>query len=209
MVGNQVVNNHPCLKVEAKLKGNSAQIFLYVAKDLRYLVVAIEVLTPPKRSTQQLTNISLEVPDKILEIPADYKPLPKHIWTRLTNAKTIYEGKPAKEASVFRSDDGSKLFVALSEPHPATGLPIPWTYLVFLKENKVEVAYQGTLVTEAGEYAAESTATKAISKGEETPSKDNTTCEKKGCPKMIATASSVYFPSVYWDDRKAMVKVVW
>jgi hypothetical protein len=208
ILGNQTVNSHPCLKIEAKLKGSTAQIFLYAAKDIRYLAVAVEVVTPPKKSTQQLTNISLDVPAGLLEVPAEYKPIAKHLWSRLKTAKIIYEGKPAKNASVFRSEDGGKLFVSLDEPHPASGAPINWTYLVFLKEGKAEVAYEGTLITKDGDLAWKSKDDEAVSKGEDAPSNDPP-CEKKGCPKVVVTTNSVYFPSVYWDDRKAMVKVIW
>lgn len=208
ILGNQTVNDHLCLKIEAKLKGSTAQIFLYSAKDLRYLVVAIEVITPPKKSTQQLTDISLDVPIGLLEVPADYKPISKHHWSRLKTATIIYDGKPAKNASVFRSEDGGKLFVTVDEPHPASGAPITWHYLVFLKESKAEVAYRGTLITKEGDLAGESKEDEAVSKGEDVPD-NNPTCEKKGCPKVIVTTNSVYFPSVYWDDRKAMVRVAW
>lgn len=208
IIGNQTVNNHPCLKIEAKLKGNAAQIFLYAAKDLRFLIVAVEVITPPKKSTQQLTNIVLDVPAGLLDIPTEYKPVAKHLWSRVKTAKIMYEGRPAKNASVFRSEDGGKIFVTVDEPHPASGTPITWHYLVFLKEAVAEVAYQGTLITKDGDFAWESKENEAVSKGEDVPSNDPP-CEKKGCPKVIVTTSSVYFPSVYWDDRKAMVKVIW
>ena len=63
-------------------------------------------------------------------------------------------------------------------------------------------------MTKDGDLASESKQDEAVSKGEQVPSND-APCEKKGCPKVIVTTNSVYFPSVYWDDRKAMVKVIW
>jgi len=65
-------------------------------------------------------------------------------------------------SSVFRSDNGNELFVTLYEPHPATGLPLPWHYLVFLKEQTVEIGFQGLLITQEGKLAWDANAREAF-----------------------------------------------
>jgi len=135
----QTIDGHKCLKIEAKVPDQKAQVFLYAAEDLKYLIIAAQVLNPPRSSIQRLQNISLDVPAVLVEIPQDYRPQPKHKWSRVDSAIVTYDGKPGKHSSVFRSDNGNELFVTLYEPHPATGLPLPWHYLVFLKEQTVEI----------------------------------------------------------------------
>lgn len=197
-IGSQIVNGHNCLKIEAKIKDNKAQIFLYSAGDLKYLIIAIEVLTPPRRSTQQLMNISLDVPDKLVEIPADYKPIAKHIWTRLDSAKVTLEGRTPEKYSVFRSEDGNQLFVSVYEPYP-------WNYLVFLKEGVSQIAYQGMLVTKKGDFAWQSEEKEATSNQTYKPYKDSY-CKNQKCPKTIAGSSFVQFPSV---DERSLIRVEW
>ena len=99
-------------------------------------------------------------------------------------------------------------FVTLKEPHPASGALLDWSYLVFPKKEFVQVGYQGTLETTKGEFAWKTDATVATSRGEIQPG-HSPVCDKKGCPKLVATSNSLLFPSVYWTDRKSMVKVVW
>jgi hypothetical protein len=93
-LGTQIIDGHKCLKIEAKLEGESSQIFIYAAEDLKYLIIAVQVLTPPRSSVQKLQNISLEVPSRFVEVPRDYKPIPKYKWARLNSAKVTLNGKP-------------------------------------------------------------------------------------------------------------------
>jgi hypothetical protein len=207
-LGTQAIDGHKCLKIEAKIPDQKAQVFLYAAEDLKYLIIAVQVLNPPRGAIQRLQNISLDVPNPLVEIPRDYRPLAKHKWLRVDSAVVTYDGKPGKDFSVFRSDDGNQLFVTLYEPHPASGLPLPWHYLVFLKEQTVEIAFQGTLITSDGKFAWAGNAKEAFSSGENKPDNEHYPCEGK-CPKTIVAANSVQFPSVYYEDRKSVVRVTW
>jgi hypothetical protein len=207
-LGTQTIDGHKCLKIEAKIPDQKAQVFLYAAEDLKYLIIAAQVLNPPRGAIQRLQNISLNVPPTLVEIPAGYQPLAKHKWSRVDSAAVTYDGKPAKDFSVFRSDDGDQLFVTLYEPHPDTGLPLPWHYLVFLKEQTVEIAFQGTLITGDGKFAWDTNAKEAFSNGENKPDNQHYPCEGK-CPKTSAGANFVTFPSVYYEDRKSIVRVTW
>ena len=208
-LGTLTIDGHKCLKIEAKVPNQKAQVFLYAAEDLKYLIIAAQVLNPPRGSIQRLQNISLDVPNGLVEVPPDYRPLPKHRWSRVESAMVIYDGKPGKDFSVFRSDDGNQLFVTLYEPHPNTGRPLPWHYLVFLKEQTVEIAFQGTLITTEGRLAWDANAKEAFSDGENRPDKESYPCEGRKCPKTIVGTNSVQFPSVYYEDRKSLVRVPW
>lgn len=207
-LGTQIIDGHKCLKIEAKIPDQQAQVFLYAAEDLKYLIIAAQVLNPPRGSIQRLQNISLDVPPALVETPVGYKPVAKHKWSRVDSAIVTYDGKRAKDFSVFRSDDDNQLFVTLYEPHPNTGLPLPWHYLVFLKEQTVEIAFQGTLISGDGKFAWGTNAKEAFSNGENKPDNQHYPCEGK-CPKTIVGTNSVHFPSVYYDDRKSMVRVTW
>ena len=208
-LGTQFIDGHKCLKIEAKLNEQDVQVFLYAAEDLKYLIIAAQVLNPPRSSVQKLQNISLEVPSQLAEIPPDYKPLPKYKWMRIDSAEVFYDGKLQKDYSVFRSEDGNQLFVTLYEPHPNSGLPLPWHYLVYLKEQTVEVGYQGLLITKNGDFAWQTKEKEASSSGEDKPDKDHYPCDGQRCTKTIVGTNFVQFPSVYFEDRKSIVKVTW
>ena len=208
-LGTQTIDGHQCVKIEATLPDQKVKVFLYAAEDLKYLVIAAQVLDPPRGAIQRLQNISLDVPAALVEIPPSYHPIPKHKWSRVGSAKISYDGKPAKNFSVFRSDDGNQLFVTLYEPHPATGLLLPWHYSVFLKEQTVQIGFQGMLVTQDGKLAWDPPATEAFSSGDNTPQSNSYPCQGSKCPKTIVGTNSVEFPSVYYDDRKSKVRVSW
>lgn len=208
-LGTQIIDGHKCLKIEAKLDGQDSQVFLYAAEDLKYLIIAAQVLNPPRGSIQRLQNISLEVPSQLVEIPPDYKPLPKYKWTLVESAKVTYEGKPKKDSSVFRSENGEQLFVTVYEPHPVSGALLAWHYLVFLKEQTVEIGFQGMLITKSGDVVWRTKEKEAFSSGNEMPDKDSYPCDGKKCPKTIIGTNFVQFPSVYFEDRKSIVKVLW
>jgi len=208
-LGTRLIDGHKCVKIQAKIPNQRAQVFLYAAEDLKYLIVAAQVLNPPRGAIQRLQNISLDVPDGLVEIPPNYSPLSKHKWLRVESAIVSYDGKPGKNARVFRSDDANELFVTLYEPHPATGLPLPWHYLVFLKGQTVEIAFQGMLITQDGKLAWDTNAREAFSNGDDKPSKGNYPCHVQKCPRTIVGTNFVQFPSVYYDDRKSTVRVTW
>ncbi len=208
-LGTQTIDGHKCLKIEAKIPGQKAQVFLYAAEDLKYLIIAAQVLNPPRGAIQRLQNISLNVPAGLVEIPPNYRPLPKHKWSRVDSAIVTIDSKPGKSSSVFRSDHGNELFVTLYEPHPATGLMLPWHYLVYLKEQTVEIGFQGLLITADGKLAWDANAREAFSNGDDRPDTSSYPCHRAPCPKTTVGPNFVQFPSVYYDDRKSMVRVTW
>jgi len=208
-LGSQTIEGHKCLKIEAKLEGQDAQVFLYAAKDLKFLIIAVQVLNPPRGATQRLQNISLEVPNQLVQIPPEYRPLPKHKWTRIDSAQVSYDGKRKKDYSVFRSEDGNQLFVTLYEPHPASGLPLLWHYLVYLKEQTVEIGFQGLLMTKNGQLAWDTSEKEASSSGDNKPDEGSYPCKGRKCPKTLVGTNFVQFPSVYYEDRKSIVRVTW
>jgi len=79
-LGIMTVNGkYPAIQVEVKGKDAKRQVFLYFAKDLKYLVVASESIGPPPyRETRQLFNVSLEPADDLFQIPTGYSATPKH-----------------------------------------------------------------------------------------------------------------------------------
>jgi hypothetical protein len=208
-LGSQMVGGRRCIKVEVKIPDQAAQVFLYLAEDLKYLVVAIQVLNPPLGGLQMLQNISLNVPSRLVEIPPDYRPLSKHKWLLVDSANISYDGKPGNDFSVFRSDDGNQLFVTLYEPHPDSGAPMPWHYLVYLKEKTVEICFQGMLITAEGKWAWKTKAREAFSDGDYKPNRDRYPCDWRKCPKTIVGTNFAQFPSVYYEDRKSMVRATW
>ncbi len=208
-LGTQMIDGHKCLKIEAKLRNQEAQIFLYAATDLNYLVIAAEVIKSPRRSMQRLQNISLQVPAHLLEIPPDYHPLPKFKWVRVASAQILYDGKEQKDGSVFRSEDERLLFVTVEEPHPNSGLPLAWHYVVYLSEQKVEIGYRGMLLTKQGDWAWATNESEAISNGENKPKKDWSPCQNRKCPKTIVGPNFVQFASVYYEDRQSLIRVSW
>jgi hypothetical protein len=58
-----------------------------VARDLGNLVIVIRTINPQKSMIQRLSNISLEVPNSLIAIPAEYKPIEHDHWTKVESAK--------------------------------------------------------------------------------------------------------------------------
>ena len=78
-LGTQVVQGHECIKIKASTKGTSSQdrdetALFYAAKDLRNLVIAIEVNLSDRTDRYILRNISFAVPDKLFAPIENYKP---------------------------------------------------------------------------------------------------------------------------------------
>lgn len=194
------------LKIQAKSKEFEQEVFLYADLGKKNLFTIIQILSPARNSIQRLKDISFEVPDALFDITG-YKPLPKYKWNKVTTAKLFYDGKSRKDFTVFRFEN--YLFVDLQEPHPATGLMLHWHYLVNLKNKTAEVAFQGMLVTDKGEFAWRSDASEAFSTGELSEKLDTPVCDDKNCPPVKVEPNQVIFPSVYYEDRKSLIKVTW
>lgn len=197
-LGTIVIDGHRCVKIEVRRKDKPDTYYFYVARDLKNLVIATQLLQPNRNTVQKLTNISLEVPDSLVHIPPDYKSIERDRWTKLENAIVTYKRKPAKDATVFRSPDGH-LFIRVND----------WTYLVRPKEATVETAFQGLLVNRTGEFVWLTQDTEAYSnssyRNPRPPSKWETVEDRK----VTVGPNSVTFRSTDYKRSKAMIEVRW
>ena len=133
------------------------------------------------------------------------------VWLRQDNFNVIYAGQPRQDFSVHRSLSGN-LFVTLTEKHPNGGLQT-WHYLVRPKDATAEVAFQGELTNWKGDYACapifNSNDKFVFSGSDRTPEHRTFVCESGGCPKVIVGSNYVEFPSVYYKDYEATIRVSW
>jgi hypothetical protein len=200
-LGSVVLDGHKCIKVQATRKGKSGKIYLYAARDLQNLVIAAQVIEPSRSMGQKLSNISFEVPSDLVEIPPDYKPVEHDRWIKVADATVTYKGKRSKDFVVFRAQ-GSELFIWINDA------PYPWTYLIRTKEMIREVAFQGLLVTRAGEYVWRTKESEAFSLTDyrvHRPSK----WDKPEEMRVTVTPNSVKFRSLDYVKDKAMIEVHW
>jgi hypothetical protein len=197
-LGTRTIDGHHCLKIEAVRKGKPEKFYFYAARDLKNLVIVAQRIEPKRGTLQRLANISLEVPDSLVQIPPDYKPIEHDRWTKLEAAKLTYQGRVARDASVFRAP-GGQLFIRVND----------WTYLVRPKEATVETAFQGLLVTRSGEYVWQTNETEAYSQiGYRTP-RPPSEWEREEDRRVTVTANSVAFRSTDYKRDKAMIVVRW
>jgi hypothetical protein len=186
------------VKIEALRKGKPDKYYFYVARDLKNLVIATQLIQPNRNTVQKLTNISLEVPDDLVHIPPDYKSIEYDRWTKVENAIVTYKREPVKDATVFRSPLGH-LFIRVND----------WTYLVRPREATVETAFQGLLVTRTGEFVWLTQDTEAYSKidyrNPQPPSKWETTRDRS----VTVSPHSVTFRATDYDRSKAIIQVSW
>jgi hypothetical protein len=187
-----------CIKIEAVRKGKPEKIYLYAARHLRNLFIIAQVLDPPRSFVQRLSNVSFEVPDSLVEIPRDYKPIEHDRWTKVETAKVAYKHKPSKDYGVFRSP-GGELFVWVNDA------PYPWLYLVRPLEATVETAFQGLLVTRSGKYVWQTNEAEAFSR----ISYRNKKREEEKDKRVIVSQNLVRFPSNDYDRDHAMIEVRW
>jgi hypothetical protein len=81
---------------------------------LKNLVIVAQIVGPKRSTLQRLGNISLDVPDSLVQIPPDYKSIAHDRWLKLENAKVTYGGKISKDFVVFR-DPAGELFVRIKD----------------------------------------------------------------------------------------------
>jgi len=197
-LGTRVIDGHSCLKIEATRKGKPEKFYFYAARDLKNLVIVAQMVEPRRNTLQTLGNISLEVPDSLVQIPSDYKPIEHDRWTKLETAKVTYQGRVAKDASVFRAP-GGQLFIRAND----------WTYLVRPKEATVETAFQGLLVTRSGEYVWQTKETEAYSQTSYRVPRPPSEWEREEDRRVIVKPNSVTFRSTDYKKDKAMIEVRW
>jgi len=197
-LGTRVINGHDCLKIEATRKGKQEKFYFYAARDLKNLVIVAQIVEPKRSTLQRLGNISFDVPDSLVEIPSDYKPIEHDRWVKLEGVRVTYGGKASKDFVVFRSP-GGELFVRIND----------WTYLVRPRQATVEVAFQGLLVTRSGEFVWQTKETEAFSKTYYRVPRPPREWEKDEDRWVIVKPNSVTFRSTDYKKNKAMIEVRW
>ncbi len=198
-LGAKTIDGHHCLKIEAVRKSEAdTKYFFYAARDLKNLVIVAQVVMPKRAGLQRLGNISFDVPDSLVQIPSDYKPIEHDRWTKIETAKVTYKGSVVKDASVFRAP-GGQLFLRVND----------WTYLIRPKEATVETAFQGLLVTRSGEFVWTTNENEAYSathyRSPQPPSK----WETKEDRHVTVKPNSVTFRSTNYDRDQAMIEIRW
>jgi hypothetical protein len=201
-LGTRVINDHHCLKIEATRKDKPEKFYFYAALDLKNLVIVAQIVHPKQSTIQRLSNISLDVPDSLVQIPSDYKPIEHDRWVKLENAKVKYGGKPSKDFVVFRAP-GGQLFVVVNDA------PYPWTYLVRPAEAIVETAFQGLIVTRSGEDIWKTKEVEGFSPTHYRTPKSSAGEDKKEDKRVIVKPNSVTFRSNDYKKDKAMIEVRW
>jgi hypothetical protein len=198
VLGTRVIDGHNCLKIEATRKGKPEKFYFYAARDLKNLVIVAQIVEPKRSTLQRLGNISLDVPDSLVQIPPDYKPIEHDRWTKLESAKVTYQGRVAKDVSVFRAP-GGQLFIRAND----------WTYLVRPKEATVETAFQGLLVTRSGEYVWQTKESEAYSQTNYRVPRPPSEWERPEDRRVIVKRNSVTFRSTDYNKNKALIEVSW
>jgi hypothetical protein len=201
-LGALMIDGHRCVKIEASRKGRPEKIYLYAARDLKNLIIVARLLNPPFNFVQRLSNVSLDVPASLVEIPHDYKPVEHDRWVKVETARVFYKGKPSADYGVFRAP-GGELFVWVNDtPHYA------WQYLVRPREQTVETAFQGLLVTRSGKYVWETNEREAFSLtgyGERRQEDNGPSKDKRA----EIAANSVKFRSNNYESDRATIEVRW
>lgn len=202
-LGTVLIDGHKCLKIRTERKSRpEQQIYLYAARDLENLIIVAQVIAPRRSMSQRLTNISLNVPSGLVEIPSDYKPVEHDRWTKLETGRVTWKGRPPKDYKVYRSP-GEELFIWIDD-----GV-YPWTYLIRPREAIRETAFQGLLVNRSGENIWETNETEAFSLTHyRTPEKPSP-YEREDDRRVIVTPHSVKFRSVSYNKDKAMIEISW
>jgi hypothetical protein len=205
-LGTIQVGGHNCIKIEAAQKDNPARIYLYAARDLKNLILVAQVLWP-KSSTenrlhtvalvQRLRNISLDVPDGLVEIPSDFKPIEHDKWTKVEAAKVAYGAKPSKDFGVFRSP-GGELFIWVRDAF------YPWEYLYRPKQGTVEIAFQGLLVSREGKYIWLTRETEAFSLTGYRRQSDTTIDAH-----LVVKPNGITFRSESYEQDGSIIDVTW
>jgi hypothetical protein len=199
-LGTDVIDGHKCLKIQATRNGNPAKFYFYAALDLKNLVIVAQILEPRRNTVQRLANVSFDVPDELVQIPADYNSIPHDRWVKLENAQVKYGGKVSQDFVVFRAP-GGQLFVRINDAG------FEWSYLVHPKEAIVETAFQGLIVNRAGEFIWQTKETEGFSAIQYQNPKPLQEWEKRENKRATVKPDSVTFRAN--DRTKAMIEVRW
>jgi hypothetical protein len=201
-LGTRVIDGHNCLKIEATRNGKPEKFYFYAALDLKNLVILAQLLEPRRNTVQRLGNISFEVPDELVQIPADYKPITHDRWVKLEQAQVKYGNKVSQDFVVFRAP-GGQLFIRINDAR------YEWSYLVRPKEATVETAFQGLIVTREGEFIWQTKETEGFSSIQYQNPRPPAEWDKPEEKRVIVKPNSVTFRATDYDKTKAMIEVRW
>jgi hypothetical protein len=93
--GTQMMDGHQVRRLKLTLQSDKSDLFIYVAKDLKNLVVKIE--TGPESSlggaklSYTLSNVSLDVPESLFEYPAGYEKVGYDVFTTRFKQNTSHK----------------------------------------------------------------------------------------------------------------------
>lgn len=154
--GRRVMYGRSCLEIEISNiyeDDTERKLWLLADPQAQNLIIAFRSFSKYSETRLQLSNISFKPPKELFEIPPGYSEIKKFEWKRIKSAKVFFGDTLDKDAFVFQNQEGV-LFVRVFEPHPNTGSPFPWEYLVFPKsEKEIRVwtsVFQETVVTASG-----------------------------------------------------------
>lgn len=201
-LGTRVIDGHNCLKIEAVRQAKPEKFYFYAARDLKNLVIVTQLVEEKRSTLQRLANISLDVPESLVQIPPDYKLIEHDRWVKLENAKVTYGGKPSKDFVVFRAPAG-ELFVRVNDA------PYAWDYLVRPQLATVETAFQGLIVTRSGQFIWETKETEGFSQTWYREPKPLREWDDPEDRRVIVKPNSVKFRSNDYKKDKSMIEVQW
>lgn len=227
--GRRVMYNRSCLEIEVSniVEWDAdRKLWLLADPDAGNLIIAFRSFNKYNETQLHLSNISFKPPKELFEIPTGYSEIKKFEWKRVKSAKVFFGNTLNKDAFVFRNQEGV-LFVRVFEPHPNTGSPYPWTYLVFPeseKETRVDApAFQETVVTASGNplsnmddvgFSRELLTLDSQEPGDEAPQSDSPlTANKSDGPKPRGGIQNgkrwVEFPSLDYRTNRTIIRIEW
>ena len=162
-----------------------------------------------------MSRIALRLPVAIVAFVAGvivYNASLLQVWWKQDNVRVLYAGQPQTQSSVYRSSSGD-LFVTLVEPYPDTGYAHTWHYFIQPQESVGGIAYHGKLVTWRGEHAFDReynpTSRLLFSTADAVPNHPKLRCRGNDCVGVNFGSNFVEFPSVYFEDTGAIIRLSW
>lgn len=227
--GRRVMYGRSCLEIEvSNIFEDDPERKLWLLSDpqAQNLIIAFRSFNEHNVTLLHLSNISFKPPRELFEIPPGYSEIEKFEWKRVKSAKVFFGGTLDKDAFVFQNQAGV-LFVRVFEPHPNTGSPYPWEYLVFPKsEKEIRVwtsVFQETVVTASGDllsatddvgFSREFLTLDSQESGDEAPQSDSPSPAKKSDgPKPRGGVQNgkrwVEFPSLDYRTNRTIIRIEW
>jgi hypothetical protein len=227
--GRRVMYGRSCLEIEiSNIFQDDAgrKLWLLADPQAQNLIIAFRSFNKHNVTQLHLSNISFKPPMELFEIPPGYSEIKKIEWKRIKSARVFFGSTFDKDAFVFQNQNG-ELFVSVSEPHPNTGSPYPWTYLVFEDGEKgIRVdapAGMETVVTASGDllsatddvgFSREFLTPDSQEQGDEVPQTDSRPPTKKSDgPKPRGGIQDgkrwVEFPSLDYRTNRTIIRIEW